>query len=112
MSDSKELARLAYDLRLASTEAQLKAWQAVRKAGYDVMARAKTRAPVDTGTLKNSITVGPAGAMAVEVGPTAHYGYWVEMGTRRTPAHPYLMPAYDEVVPQLDKALEEIGVVW
>ena len=108
----QELARLTYDLRRASSEAQRKAWQAVRKAGYDVQAKAKRRAPVDTGILQNSITVGPAGAMAVEVGPTAHYGYWVEMGTRRMAARPYLMPSFDEVVPELDKALEEIGVAW
>lgn len=108
----QELARLTYDLRRASSEAQRKAWQAVRKAAYDVQAKAKRRAPVDTGTLKNSITVGPAGGMAVEVGPHVHYGYWVEMGTRRMAARPYLMPSFDEVVPQLDKALEEIGVAW
>ena len=108
----QELARLTYDLRRASTEAQKKAWAAVRKAAYDVQAQAKVRAPVDTGNLQNSITVGPAGPMAFEVGPHAHYGYWVENGTRRMAAQPYLMPAFDQVVPQLDKALEEIGVAW
>lgn len=108
----QELARLTYDLRRASSEAQRKAWQAVRKAAYDVQAKAKRRAPVDTGTLQSSITVSPAGAMAVEVGPHAHYGSYVELGTRRMAARPYLMPSFDEVVPELDKALEEIGVAW
>ena len=77
----------------------------VAKAALDTEARAKMLAPVDTGNLKNSIGSSIQGTHA-EVGPTAKYGEFVEMGTSRTPAQPYMGPATDVVAPQMIKALE------
>lgn len=106
--DNTELERFAGDLSTASRGAQKRAMQAVRKAAHDIQAHAQDRAPVDTGHLRGSITIADMGT-AVEIGPTAHYGGYVELGTRRMAPQPYLGPAADRVLPELEKAIAEIG---
>ena len=106
----------------------------VRKTAFDLQGEAMQRAPVDTGFLKNSIyvrtesTSGYAGASEkageqnadgqmlpevpqpgehtaiVAVG--AEYGVYVEMGTARRAATPFLAPAAERVRPQFEKALK------
>jgi HK97 gp10 family phage protein len=95
--------------------------QVVRKIAFDVQASAQANAPVDTGFLRNSIyTVTSEGSGRAQVGaPTkadsylfpeiaappddttayvaigANYGEFVEMGTRYTPAQPFVTPAVE-----------------
>lgn len=58
-----------------------------------VQASAQAAAPVRTGYLRSSITTEhPAPGTAI-VGPRAHYGGYVELGTSRMAARPYLFPA-------------------
>lgn len=57
---------------------------------------AKRRAPVDTGALRDSIEMHAEGdrTFVVEVGQ--FYGAFVEYGTSRAPAQPFLTPAFEE----------------
>lgn len=58
---------------------------------------AKRACPVDTGNLRNSITHAvESGEDAVYVGTNVEYAPYVEMGTRRTAAQPFLRPAATE----------------
>lgn len=69
----------------------------VKKNGAELQAKAQKKVPVDTGTLKRSIGLSVADAgMTAEVEPKAHYGAYVELGTRFMNAQPYLKPAFDE----------------
>lgn len=103
----------------------------VQKGGKDIQAECKAECPVDTGALKESIveqTSGGGGAYTSEVGPTAPYGIYVEMGTgiyaggRQTPWHyqdakgnwhttrgqkpqPYMEPGFEA---GKDKAVESL----
>lgn len=61
----------------------------------DVAAEARTRAPVRTGELRDSITV-QEGDGGVQVVAAAPYAAYVELGTRHMPAEPYLMPSLHE----------------
>lgn len=55
---------------------------------------AKRDCPVDTGRLRNSITFEVrAGEKAVHVGTNVEYGKYVELGTSRMKAQPFLGPA-------------------
>lgn len=57
--------------------------QAVRKSAFDIEARAKSLAPVDTGNLKGSITTDIASdGLSAEVTANADYAAPVEYGTR------------------------------
>ena len=110
MSDFSELTKLAADLGKAPAETTRKASRAVRKAALDIERGAKTRAPVDTGNLKNSIsvTLGNTGLTA-EIGPTAHYGVFLEYGTRHMSPRPYMGPAATAVEPGFVEAIEQLG---
>lgn len=104
-----DLDKLAADLRTASRKAPEMADKAIRKGGLDVVRIAKSKAPVDTGALRNSIGMESLGLAKVEVGPTVHYAPYQEYGTSRMPAQPYMHPAVNEVEPVLAKALSQVG---
>lgn len=78
----------------------------VRKATYDVEARAKAKAPVKTGTLRRSIhSVFSNGGLTGVVGPSVNYGKFIEWGTRRMAARPYMRPAAEAVLPKFAAAV-------
>lgn len=113
MSDgSAEMGRLAASLASASVTSSVKAGRAMGKALNDISAGAKNRSPVDTGALKNSISVelqNRGGTIRGEVGPTTSYAGFLEHGTSRMRAQPYLRPATDAVLPGYEAALRQIG---
>lgn len=63
-------------------------------AGDAVLTQAVRLVPVDTGNLKGSLTNRVVG-MTAEVGTNVEYAEYVEYGTRRSVAKPYLRPAID-----------------
>lgn len=107
--ETGELKTLAADLGKAGFDTTRKAGQAVRKAATDIEAGAKAIAPVDTGNLRNSIGTSMHGPLSAEVGPTAHYGIYVEFGTYKMAAQPYMGPAADRVEPSFVAAMEQLG---
>ena len=56
---------------------------------------AKQLCPVDTGNLRNSITHQMRGENTVAVGTNVHYAPYVELGTSKMRAQPYLRPAVE-----------------
>lgn len=108
---SDEFELIARNLSNASREVMPRARQAMKKALGDIGTGAKNRAPVDTGALKSSITTQTQGNRDYargEVGPTVNYGGFVERGTSRMRAQPYLRPATDAVLPGYEAALGQI----
>lgn len=63
------------------------------KACDGIAQDAKRLAPVLTGDLRNSIDVLGVQDGVGRVGATVDYAAFVELGTRRAPAQPYLAPA-------------------
>jgi HK97 gp10 family phage protein len=101
--------------------------QAVRKTALDIQADAASRAPVDTGFLRNSIyTVtsdgstyqggdkalpevqAPGDDQTAYVAVGANYGIYQEMGTTRTPAQPYFYPAVEAARGPFEQAMAKI----
>ena len=103
--------------------------QVVRKAAFDIQAESASRAPVDTGFLKNSIYVvtskssdygsgggtnllppveAPLDDKTAYIAVGAKYGIYPEMGTVHMPARPYLGPAVEAVRPGFEAALGAI----
>lgn len=86
--------------------------RALEEIGLAAEGYAKRACPVDTGNLRSSITHAVEfGEDAVYVGTNVEYAPYVEMGTRRTAAQPFLRPAAAEHVPTyrsiLKRNLEE-----
>ena len=69
---------------------------------------AKTKAPVDTGALKKSIFSAKAGDLTYKVTAPQHYAIYVEKGTRKMRAQPFLKPALDTERPKLISNLRKI----
>lgn len=71
--------------------------RALEEIGLAAEGYAKRACPVDTGNLRNSITHAVEGSEdAVYVGTDVEYAPYVELGTRRTAAQPFLRPAATE----------------
>jgi HK97 gp10 family phage protein len=79
----------------------------VSKATLDVEAKSKALVPVKTGTLRRSIhSVFENGGLTGLVGPSVLYGKFVEFGTRRMGARPYMRPAAEQVLPTFVDAVK------
>jgi HK97 gp10 family phage protein len=96
-------AQFAAELRRDAAKANAEASRVVRGAAFLCQRLAVQKAPVDTGFLRSSITVGGLygdtllpGALAAQVGPEAAYGGWVERGNGRAAPQPYMTPAAEE----------------
>ena len=68
---------------------------------------AKETVPVDTGRLKNSITHEVEGdGRAVVIGSNVEYAPFVELGTVKMSARPYLRPAVENHIAEYQNVLE------
>lgn len=68
--------------------------KALEEIGLTAEGYAKKLCPVDTGRLRNSIThVTRPSEKAVYVGTNVEYAQYVELGTSRAKAQPFLVPA-------------------
>lgn len=75
----------------ASDEAVARALEAI---GLQAEGYAKMKCPVDTGNLRNSIThTTDADGKKEYIGTNVEYAAYVEYGTQKTKAQPYLKPA-------------------
>lgn len=86
-----------------------KAEAIVAKVALDIQAGAQGRAPVRTGTLKNSIQAKRIGPMHWEVWVGVDYGIYVEKGTRHMGAQPFLRPAVDGVRGAFLQAMRKVA---
>ena len=98
---------LSLDLAKAAAVATPVLQLAVEKAAYDIEARAKLAAPVDTGALRGSIST-EIGQLEAVVGPTVDYAAFVEYGTSRMGPQPYMETAVDEVESNFYAAIDAI----
>lgn len=109
-ADFSAVLQLAADLGKAGPIAAVKAARAVAKTAAMIESGAKQRAPVDTGTLRNSID-STVSILTAEIGPTANYGAYVEYGTWKMAPQPYMGPSADAAEPGFRKAMEQVAEV-
>lgn len=86
--------------------------QVVAKTALSVEADAKALAPVDTGAMRASINTtfhGGAFRPSAEVRPGVNYAIYVEMGTSRMAAQPFLFPALDRHRGEFAAAVAAVG---
>lgn len=137
--DTSEVRRLQIDLAKAPAKIRRTAPAAVKRTLFAIEGDAKVFAPVDTGLLESSISTDvDADGLGGVVGPTVSYGDDVEYGTQPhiirarpggvlafpgaggtvfarevhhpgTAPQPFMGPAFDRNVPQLERALGQAG---
>lgn len=106
------------DVRLNPRWRQLedKALKVVQIAAFNVEKDSKQRMTdwpaVDTGDTRDSIFVAEtseiAGAASYRVGPTTDYAHFVEFGTVKMSARPYMIPALEQEAPRMKEALSQV----
>lgn len=107
--DMDEVLDLARTLDLKSTEVATKAAVAVKEAAQTTRDLARQGAPVDTGTLRDSIKMSGS-RLTRRVKANARYSLYVEFGTNtRGGPQPFLYPASDRGEDQLLTDLAEIA---
>ena len=85
-----------------------RARELVKKAAYELEARAKTEVPVDTGNLKNSLSTSLENdGMTGIVSTAVEYAAYVEFGTVKMAARPYMTPAADQVRQSFERAVRD-----
>lgn len=110
--EDREIRKFERDIEVGTAAAATQARNAVRKATFETQARAIVRAPYRHGDLRQSISADFTGSnkdVAIgTTGPEVNYGWFVEGGTERQAAQPYMGPSADEVEPYFYAALEAI----
>lgn len=95
-----------------SKEVEKACTESVRKAleiiGLKGEGYAKLLCPVDTGRLRNSITHEQEGQYTEAIGTNVEYAPYVEMGTQRQKAQPYLKPAVENHVDEYKRIAETV----
>lgn len=104
--DNSQVKALTVAIDVVQKETGPRARVVVRKTALDIVRDAKAIAHQKfsseaTGATANSISasdlrrVGTSGDLTVEIGPTTYYAWFVENGTSRMAAKPFMGPAAD-----------------
>ncbi|MDE7398959.1 MAG: HK97 gp10 family phage protein [Oscillospiraceae bacterium] len=84
--------------------------KALMEIGIEAEAHAKEiiteKGAVDTGRLRNSITHALDGTKAVHIGTNVEYAPYIEAGTSKMKARPYLRPAVEDFKDEYKEILE------
>ena len=111
--DTSQLNALTAALVKSEAKVTAMAGLAVAKTALDLEASAKRPTKIfkhPTGPTMNSIGTDISGdRLSAEVGPTTNYSPYLEYGTSRMAAEPFMGPALDEVTPGFVSAMEQIG---
>ena len=94
------------DPRWKQLESQFEA--VIQIAARNIEGRSKQLVPIDTGATMNSIEARPEGKMEWRIGPTTEYAPFLEFGTERMPARPYMIPSGEHERPRVRKAVAEL----
>lgn len=92
---------MGFYIKTDNTEAvknatRLAVYRALNAVGLQAEGYAKRLCPVDTGNLRNSITHGfEMDGFVAFIGTDVEYAAYVEYGTSKTKAQPYLKPAVE-----------------
>lgn len=111
-ADVSQLVALARDFEAAADRVASDSVRIVTEVAAVAESMAKSRVPVNTGRLRDSIhtrmqgTSGIAGVRAV-VEAQEFYGWMVEAGTARQRPQPFMAPAAEHIAPILEDRLQK-----
>lgn len=112
--DISQVDGLYKDLGNASKRVIEGAKLVIKKSALDIERNAKNIVPVDTGNLKNSIGHSDlrqlsAEHLQVDIGPTANYGIYVELGTSHMAPQAFMGPSLDRYSGPFEQAMAQLG---
>lgn len=116
VSGTGDLRGLSVDLSNESERVGARAATVIRKTASNIVRDTKSIIVrdniIDTGNHLNSVSMtvtgdGRHGTMTAVIGPTSHYGIYLELGTSRMAARPHLFPAADRHEPGFIAAMTQ-----
>lgn len=112
--ENSQLRGLSADQAAAYTRVKAQAKVVVLKTANDIARDAKIIAhqkfsPEATGATANSISASLINGNTAEVGPTTYYAPFVEMGTSRMAAKPFMAPAAERHEAAFEDAMAQLG---
>lgn len=111
MAVKKTNVKLNLRIAEAKAEVQLATFTAIQEVfELDIKAAAKENSPVLSGNNKRTIdteVVEVPGGIQATLFTQSGYGGYLEIGTRKMPARPYLQPAFDEGVATIAEHVKE-----
>ena len=102
---------MGYESNLPKVKKELESWElkALEAIGMFVDGEAVLRCPVDTGNLRSSIRyIVNSDKKSVIVGTNTEYAVFVEKGTGKAAAQPFLTPAAEENVKQITEIARKV----
>lgn len=81
----------------------------IHGVAQDIEGEAKQNAPVDTGDMRDSIAAEQTGPAEAKVEVGEFYGHFVELGTRKMAARPFLVPAAEKARRSLNRKFRGIA---
>jgi len=111
--DASEVRQLSADIERGAERVGRNVSQAVKASAERVKTAGQSNAPVGpTGDLRESIGVdmygdGRSVGLTAVIGPTVRYGLFVEKGTSKMAAQPFMAPALEAEAPGFQKALAD-----
>lgn len=107
MKLSAGLDDLAKSVAMSAAELEGRGEQIVSETVEDIRETARAMAPVDTGELRDSIGGDVAGLTGYVIATADHAAY-LEHGTSRQPAQPYMRPAMDRAEPSFSQKAADL----
>ncbi|MGT2895907.1 HK97-gp10 family putative phage morphogenesis protein [Streptococcus entericus] len=104
----KGVDRLVRQMAYKSKQAQVATEKELERSSLRIERSAKVNAPVKKGVLRNTIFSIKAGKLTYKVTAPQHYAIYVEKGTRKMRAKPFMAPAIDAERPKLINNLRKI----
>lgn len=80
----------------------------VQETVSNIERKAKQKAPVDTGFLRQKIYSEKVDDLTAVAGSKAPYSYWVDKGTRRRKPQPFFTPAVESERAQFKKKIKKV----
>lgn len=109
MTEFSGIKQLNVDFDRLSKVAKEKVRVAIQTAGTDVQKDAKAKVPRDTSRLHNSIkNYAEDGGFTSIIETDVEYGPYVEFGTYKMSAQPFMMPAFEKNTKKLMKELDKM----
>jgi len=100
---SETIAAIEGDIAAFETEVDA----LIQEAGQEAASEGESRAAVRTGLMKSEIAYIP-GTMQSEAVSPVYYSIFVDQGTRKMAAQPFMTPAYDIASEHLKEGIESL----
>lgn len=104
MAEMRGLLTLKQRFEALGPDIARKAEREILRTALDIQSTARRRCPVKTGRLRNSVAIGGT-RWEITIGTNVEYAPFVEFGTRRMRARPFLFPAFQQEAPKLEPRL-------